>query len=115
MTSIAQSVVNVIAPALTITQLTPPAPAEGMPTDLQFLATFTDTNTDFDLSNLSATVAWGDGQTDTYTGAGGGIVENADGSFSVVGSHTYQPVEQYLIFGVGGQTIAFEQSNVPRR
>jgi hypothetical protein len=52
------------------------------------VATFTDSNPNPNINNLTATVSWGDGQSDTLT-VGGGIVQNANGSFSVVDGHIY--------------------------
>lgn len=45
-------------------------------------------------------MSWGDGQSDAFNAANGGIVANADGSFSVVGSHTYAEEGAGLIFAV---------------
>jgi hypothetical protein len=48
------------------------------------LATFTDPDTQASPATFSATIGWGDGTTGTGT-----IVQNADGSFSVSGTHLY--------------------------
>ena len=87
LSSIDQAVVHVIAPALSINPLSPLSAAEGASTGSQTLATFADANAN--INSLSAVVSWGDGLSDTLTAANGGIVANADGSFSVVGSHVY--------------------------
>ena len=87
LSSIDQAVIHVIAPALSINPLSPLSATEGATTGSQTLATFADANAN--PSALSAVVSWGDGLIDTLTAAGGGIVANADGSFSVVGSHAY--------------------------
>ena len=43
-----------------------------------------------DATDYAATIAWGDGSAnDTATIANGGIVNNADGTWSVFGTHTY--------------------------
>jgi hypothetical protein len=82
---------------LTITQLTPPAATEGQAVQ-GTVATFTDPSAN--LNNLSAVVTWGDGNTDTRTVANGGIVQNANGSFSVVAGHTYAEEASALSFSV---------------
>jgi hypothetical protein len=74
---------------LSVTQLTAPNATEGVGTGTLTLANFTDANLSPDITDLSATASWGDGHSDTLTSANGGLVQNADGSFSVVGSHTY--------------------------
>jgi hypothetical protein len=47
------------------------------------VATFTDTNTTDQVSNLTATINWGDGATSA------GTVSGSSGSFTVTGTHTY--------------------------
>ncbi|MCI0638951.1 MAG: hypothetical protein L0Y72_22935 [Gemmataceae bacterium] len=78
-------------PTLTLGTLTPPDAVEGAPfTDtslLDFTSDVGDVITDF-----SATISWGDGQTDIVTSvasAAGQIVEIGLGMFVVQGSHTY--------------------------
>jgi hypothetical protein len=52
------------------------------------VATFSDANASPTIGDFTATVAWGDGTTDTLTSAGGGI--KASGSnFAILDSHTY--------------------------
>jgi hypothetical protein len=67
------------------------------------VATFTDANSSPNLNNLSASIDWGDGNTSTGT-----ISQNADGSFSVSGSNTYQVSGPFtvkvVINDVGGST-----------
>jgi hypothetical protein len=73
---------------LSLTQFNAPSATEGVSTG-GTLATFTDSSLDHSLSEYQAVVTWGDGTTDTLTSATGGIVANADGSFSVVDTHVY--------------------------
>jgi uncharacterized repeat protein (TIGR01451 family) len=60
---------------------------DGIGTSSVLLATFTDPGGAETISNYSADINWGDG-TGTQLGAGT-IVANANGSFSVYGSHFY--------------------------
>jgi uncharacterized repeat protein (TIGR01451 family) len=92
--------ISVADAALSITQLTPPSATEGAGTGSLTLASFTDANPSPDISDYTATVAWGDGQSDTLTAANGGIVQNADGSFGVVAGHTYAEEGSGLTFSV---------------
>jgi hypothetical protein len=92
--------ISVADAALSITQLTAPSATEGVSTGALTVAKFTDANSNPDITDLSATVNWGDGHTDTLTSANGGIVQNADGSFSVVGTHTYAEEGSNLPFSV---------------
>jgi Ca2+-binding RTX toxin-like protein len=80
-------VVNVVGSTITVKSTTAITATEGQSSPTQTLVTFTDSVTN--PGGLSAVVDWGDGSSTTYTGNGGGIVQNADGSFSVLGSHTY--------------------------
>ncbi|MFO0928937.1 MAG: PKD domain-containing protein [Gemmataceae bacterium] len=50
--------------------------------------------------DFTAPVVWGDGQTSTVSGSDGGIVQNADGSFSVRATHTYADDATGLSFSV---------------
>ncbi len=93
-----QAVINVIAPVLTVNSVAPPTATEGQPTGTQTLATFTDANAS--ANALSAVVSWGDGQSSTLTAANGGIATNTDGSFSVVGGHTFAEEASGLTFTV---------------
>jgi hypothetical protein len=78
-----------------ITAITPPNAFEGIPTTPGPIATFSGSGTP---ANFTATVAWGDGTTDTISGAAGGIVANPDGSFSVIaGPHTYAEEGTYIL------------------
>jgi hypothetical protein len=75
---------------LNITSFTPPTVAtEGAATGLLNLATFTDANPYPDSGDYTATVSWGDGQSDTLTVANGGIVDNGSGIFTVQAGHAY--------------------------
>jgi hypothetical protein len=95
---------------LALTQFTPPTGAvEGQSTG-GTLATFTDVSLDHALSEYTAVVTWGDGATSTLTSANGGIVQNQDGSFSVVATHTYAEELSGKTFSVqitdgGGESI----------
>jgi hypothetical protein len=65
---------------------------------------FTDADANPNLGDFSATIAWGDGNSSV-----GAITQNADGSFSVSGSNTYQAVGSYAITvtinDAGGSTV----------
>jgi hypothetical protein len=67
------------------------------------VATFTDANTNPDINDFSATITWGDGNVSTGT-----ITQNADGSFSVSGTNTYQTAAKFsitvVITDLGGST-----------
>jgi hypothetical protein len=92
--------IDVADAPLTIQALTPPANAtEGVDTGPLALATFSDTNPKADISDLSATITWGDGYTDTVTAADGGIVGNGS-TFAVVGDHAYAEEGKNLPFAV---------------
>jgi hypothetical protein len=86
--------------ALTIQALTPPAATEGVNTGSVGLATFTDANSNPDILDYTATVTWGDGSFDTLTAANGGIVDNGNGTFSVLGSHLYAEEVSNLPFSL---------------
>jgi hypothetical protein len=76
--------------AVSITGLTAPStPAVGVSTGSITLAMFTDADSAGAAADYTAIVSWGDGQTSTLTGSGGGIVAGSGGTFSVVASHTY--------------------------
>ena len=85
---------------LTITALTPPTATEGVATGSVTVATFTDGSGNQNTSGLSATIAWGDGQSSTATVANGGIVASGNGEFSIQESHTYAEVASGLNFAV---------------
>jgi hypothetical protein len=76
--------IDVAEAALTLVNLTPPAPTEGINTGLVTVATFRDDNPNETGLHLVATIDWGEG-----TNHQGIIVNNGDGTFSVQGSHTY--------------------------
>ncbi len=100
------ALVDVADPDLTLVSLTPPSPVEGTPTGLVTLATFTDANPAAAAGDFSATITWGDGGSDP-----GQVAANSDGSFSVLGSHTYAEEAQGLPFSVrikdvGGATLS---------
>ena len=81
-----------------ITSITPPLdPAEGA-TFSGPVATFTEPGQL--VTKFSATISWGDGGSSTVTAATGGIVQNQDGSFTVLASHLYGEEVTGLFFGV---------------
>src|SRR5262249_15177668 len=84
-----QTAANVADAALTLLSLTAPSAMEGIATGTVTVATFADANDNPDIADYNATIRWGDGSTSTATAANGGIVANDDGTFSVLGSHTY--------------------------
>jgi hypothetical protein len=96
--------------SLNITSLTPPSGlTEGVPSGQLTLATFTDSSPRPDINDYSALIDWGDGAPELVTAASGGIVANQDGSFSVVGSHTYFSVPVFFavtVFDVGGSSAS---------
>ena len=84
---------NISDPNVVVLGVNPFSLTEGAATlSNVVVATFSDpgnpTGTTEDPSDYSATIAWGDGATDTATIANGGIVNN-NGTWSVKGSHTY--------------------------
>jgi hypothetical protein len=81
----------VVPPPIQIVSLTPPTATEGQSSAAMTLATFTDTNTNV---TFTAIVNWGDSSTSTFT-SGNGIVANPNGSFSIVGNHTYAEEGNY--------------------
>jgi hypothetical protein len=89
--------------------VSPPSAFVGMPTGQVTLATFTDTNPGGTVSDFSASVDWGDGTTDMGT-----IVSNADGSFSVLGNHTYTSMSTFTlavtVTDVGGSAASASTS-----
>ncbi len=92
-----------------ITAITPPNATEGIPTTPGPIATFSASGA---VTDFTATVDWGDGTTDTITGASGGIVANPDGSFSVIaGPHTYAEEGTYSL----KVTVSDTTGNVSRR
>jgi hypothetical protein len=97
--------------ALSVTALTAPAsPTEGISTGSFTVATFSDANTSPDINDFTATVAWGDGTTDTLTKANSGIAASS-GGFAVLDSHTYGEEGSGLTFSVsiadkGGSSAA---------
>jgi subtilisin-like proprotein convertase family protein len=77
--------------ALVAGALTPPAATEGKTFGPVVLFHFTDTDPTGVAANYTATITWGDGNTDTVTAAAnaaGRIVASGNG-FDVLGSHTY--------------------------
>src|SRR5207302_2340297 len=68
------------------------------------VATFTDANPNAPLSDFTATITWGDGQTSAGT-----ITVGSGGSFTVTGTHSYategSPAIAVQIRDVGGSTV----------
>jgi uncharacterized repeat protein (TIGR01451 family) len=99
-----------ITPSLVITALTPPSATEQKAIGTFTVATFTDSNPNLNINTLTATVNWGDDHSDTLTVANGGIVQNADGSFSILDGHTYAEEGSGLTFSVqvvdGGESAS---------
>ena len=87
---------------LTITGV-PVDTVRGTPLTNQRLATFTDADPGGTLTDYSATINWGDGNTTAGT-----VVANQGGGFAVTGSHTYADAATYgaaiTIHDVGGAT-----------
>ena len=88
---------RVYAPRPQITTFTPPTPTEGS-TFSGTVATFTDPG--HAITDFAATILWGDGAFSTVTSATGGIVQNGDGSFTVLASHLYAEEATGLTFQV---------------
>jgi hypothetical protein len=84
----APTTVTINDATLTPGTFTPPSATEGVPTGMQTLATFTDSSTNPDINDFTATLTWGDGKVDKATAANGGIIATSSG-FSVLGGHTY--------------------------
>jgi hypothetical protein len=70
--------------ALSITAVTPPTAVESTNTGLVAVATFTDADPNGNVSDYTASITWGDGATSQ-----GVVVSNGNGTFSVLGSHTF--------------------------
>jgi hypothetical protein len=68
----------------------------GVPAPVDLLD-FTDNDPNGAAGDYTATVTWGDGSTSTFNAAGGGILSNADGSFSVFGGHAYAATGNYTL------------------
>ena len=85
-----QSLANFANPAPVLTP--PPSPTEGTAISNATLFHFYDTSANANLSNYTATIAWGDGNVSTVTStasSGGQIVADANGGYDVLGSHVY--------------------------
>jgi glycosidase len=108
--------VSVADTAVHVTQLNPPSPMEGISTGLLTLATFTDDNPSASAGDYTATVAWGDGQSDTLTAANGSVVDggtvNGKRAFSVVAAHTYAEEAASLPFTVTVSDIGSASDSV---
>ncbi len=73
--------VNNVAPVVTANNLTL---AEGIPSGVVTVATFTDVGGPEPMGNYTATIDWGDGATTS-----GAAITESGGTFTVQGSHTY--------------------------
>jgi N-acetylneuraminic acid mutarotase len=115
-TSASTSRFNVQDAPLMLTAFSPPSPTEGQAISNAVLARFTDGDPNGVPSDYSATITWGDGAVDTATVTNGGLVLNADGSYSVVGSHTYAEEAAGLSFSVqvsdGGGSVVFQGNKI---
>ena len=61
------------------------------------VATFTDANPFGSPVDFSATINWGDGTTSTADFMDQTLIQNADGSFSAIGTHVYTEAQAYDI------------------
>jgi hypothetical protein len=84
---------------------------EGLPFTNTVLAYFASSNPDLTAADFSASVAWGDGSSNSPTNGPGAItvVPNPLGGFNVVGSHTYADAGNYSpaisLSGPGGFSL----------
>jgi hypothetical protein len=88
---------------LTAGQLTPPTAIAGIAFSQTQLFHFTDTDPAANLSDYSAVITWGDGNSDTVTSTAstaGQIVADPNGGFDVLGSHTYSQALSNATFSV---------------
>ncbi|MBS0262670.1 MAG: hypothetical protein JSS02_12020 [Planctomycetes bacterium] len=111
------ALMNVADAPLTILSLTPPTNAvEGIFTGILQLATFSDANPHPDINDYTVIIDWGDGTTSTATAANGGITANPDGTFNVLGGHTFPEAAKGLTFGSltpGGTPVQFDVADAP--
>ena len=91
--------IRVQADPLSVT-LAPPAPLVGNPLDGVLVATFRDAKPVTKADNFVVTIGWGDGTSSTATIGAGTIRQNADGSYSIYGTHTYDAAAPALSFSV---------------
>jgi hypothetical protein len=107
-TATASTTATVADAALTLTSFTPPSAIIGQPFS-GVVATFKDANPNATLNDFTATITWGDGTVSTAI-----IQNNGNGTFSVIGSHTYtsQPtgVFSVAIKDVGGASVSASTS-----
>jgi autotransporter-associated beta strand protein len=82
-------------PTITITQLVPPSATEGTNTGQIAVATFADSNPAFSAPDFTTSIIWGDGITDP-----GIVADNGNGTFSVIGNHTYAEEGSGISFAV---------------
>ena len=108
----------VIADApLTAVAFTPPPMVEHtVDSNVQVLH-FTDADPNATASEFSAVISWGDGSTDTVTGAAGQIVADPNGGFDVFGTHGYGAPQSGITFSVtvtdaGGATCSASESGL---
>jgi hypothetical protein len=77
------------APLGPVVVRTPDGIPEGQTTGSFTVATFTDTNVSAVASDFTAVISWGDGSTQSVSGATGGIVSTGNGTFAVIGNHVF--------------------------
>jgi hypothetical protein len=86
---------------VTITSLTPPTGVvTNQFTGASVVAVFTDTNPAFTAADFTATISWGDGNSDTSPSVNCFILSAGGNSFEVVGQHTYTQPGTALPFSV---------------
>jgi hypothetical protein len=88
--------------------LQPPNPTAGTPITSQTVATFTDGDQNAKAGDFQATIKWGDGFVSNASSADSSLVQNADGSFSIKGSHTYLKKAAGLSFSVQVIDVAYK-------
>ncbi len=71
------------------------AAVEGVAVGAQVVASFTDPGSDGTAADYSGTIAWGDGQTTTFTAAD--VVSGGAGRFGVVAGHAYAEEGSYTV------------------
>lgn len=89
---------------------------EGLSTGPLVLGIVRASGTPEELAEITASVSWGDGTEDTLTLGNGGIVTNPDGTFTLVGRHTYAEdglTQSGLNVFIADSTSASGTVNVP--
>jgi hypothetical protein len=97
------------APLTSLTILNPGA-TEGLGTGTYTVAAFHDGKLHAPVTDFTATITWGDGNTTTVSGVGGGIVALPFGNYALMSSHTYAEEGSYTVSvqvrDVGGASAA---------